>query len=90
MTVSAPPESGNKWLDLLDRANRLNLIPILLAIYLAWMNYTRDNESKKALAESEARTRVALASCTAETTAQAKQTRTVVRETVKAATEGSP
>lgn len=76
--IPEPPKAATSWLDLLDKANRLNLIPLLLAIAIGWAYW----KTLDRLEASEARTRAALAACSGNAQAvreESSKTREVVR-----------
>jgi hypothetical protein len=78
-TLPEPPKAAGSWLDLLDKANRLNVIPILLAATVVYFYWADKAQARADLAAAESRTREALSECRASASAEHKRTREEVR-----------
>jgi hypothetical protein len=87
MSDGAPgsTEGASKWLDTLDKANRLGLIPLILALAIGYMHWTAQAQYRADLQAAEARTREALSECRASATAEHKRTREEVRKVGRSA-----
>lgn len=77
--VPEAPKGASSWLDLLDKANRLNLIPLLLALAIGYAYWTSQANAQKRQDEAEARTRAALERCAGIASSEGSRTREEVR-----------
>lgn len=78
--VPAPPSSASSWLDLLDKANRLNIVPIIACAVMGYLFWKSNQDNEARLAAAEARTRAALVACSGSVREESSRTREEVRK----------